>query len=80
MAIDKTSMVDVFVERGAQHEDPNFYVGFNGKTYILPRGKTSKVPKAVADEINRARKAQGHLDETIDNMLSQMVAKAKEIK
>jgi len=80
MALEKNTMVDIYIERGAQHEDPNFFVGFNGKTYILPRGKTSKVPKAVADEINRARKAQGHLDDTIDKMLSDMAQKAKEIK
>ncbi len=53
---------------------------FNGKNYVLPRGKTSKVPKFVADEINRARAAQSHLDSTIDAMLENMQEKANTIK
>ena len=73
-------MVDIFIERGGQNEDPNMYVGFNGKNYVLPRGKTSKVPKFVADEINRARAAQSHLDSTIDAMLENMQEKANTIK
>lgn len=65
-------MVEVLIERTSQNDDPNFYVGFNGKNYVLPKGKSSKVPKCVADEINRAKAAQQHMDDTIDSMLSAM--------
>lgn len=37
--------------------DPNFYVSFNGKAYILPRGQTSMIPRYVYDEIVRAEAA-----------------------
>ena len=62
-------MVDLYIERGAPNDDPNLYVGFNGVNYILPKGKTSKVPKYVYDEVMRSRKAQENLDKKVDEML-----------
>lgn len=61
-------LVDISIPRAASNEEPNLMVGINGKIYLLPRGKTSKVPKAVYDEIMRSRKAQETADETIDNL------------
>ena len=46
--------VEVFIPRGSDREDPNLFVGINGVNYLLPRGKKSKVPAAVAAEIKRA--------------------------
>lgn len=40
-------------------EDPNYHIGINGKTWILPRGKTSKVPKYVAMAYEQAEAAKG---------------------
>ena len=40
--------VEVFIPRGSDREDPNLFVGINGVNYLLPRGKKSKVPAAVA--------------------------------
>ena len=43
--------VEVNIPRGGDREDPNLFVAVNGVNYLLPRGKKSRVPKAVADEI-----------------------------
>lgn len=60
--------VEVFIPRGGANDDPNFFVGVNGTDYILPKGKTSKVPPEVKYEIDRAMKAQNMQDERIDEM------------
>ena len=49
--------VEIFIPRGGDREDPNLFVGINGTNYLLPRGKKSMVPKAVAEEIKRSNKA-----------------------
>ena len=61
--------VEVFIPKGAANDDPNFFVGVNGVSYLLPRGKKSLVPPCVAAEIERSFKAQETMDETIDRML-----------
>ena len=57
---------EIFIERAAANEEPNLFVSVNGYNCLLPKGKTSLVPKSVAAEIRRARKAQHKLDETVD--------------
>ena len=61
--------VEVFIERAGANEDPNYPVSVNGKTFLLPRGKTSVVPRYIYKEIMRARKAQARLDETTDRLI-----------
>ena len=63
--------VDLFVDKGYANDEPNHIVCVNGVLYVLPKGKTSNVPKFVADEYNRSRKAQQRLDETVDKMLAE---------
>ena len=63
--------VDLFVDKGYANDEPNLIIGINGVTYVLPKGKTSKVPKFVADEYYRSKKAQQALDETVDKMLAE---------
>ena len=57
---------EIFIDRAAANEEPNLFVSVNGYNCLLPKGKTSLVPKSVAAEIRRARKAQQKLDETVD--------------
>lgn len=57
---------EIFIERAIGNDDPNLFVSVNGYNCILPKGKTSLVPKSVAAEIHRARRAQQKLDATID--------------
>ena len=63
---DTEKRVDVYIERGAANDDPNFYVSVNGINFVLPKGKTSSVPEYVAKEIERSRRAQAKLDDTVD--------------
>ena len=58
--------IEVFIPRGGDRADPNFFVGINGVNYLLPRGKKSKVPAAVAAEIERADLASDRLYQSMD--------------
>ena len=62
--------VDLIVEKGYANDEPNLLIAVNGVNYVLPRGKTSNVPKHVAAEYYRSRKAQQKLDEQVDKMLA----------
>lgn len=61
--------VEVFIPKGYANEEPNLFVSVNGVNYLLPRGKASLVPREIAGEILRARKAQEKLDENVDKLL-----------
>lgn len=63
--------VEIFIPRGNMKDDPNLLVGINGVNYILPKGKTSKVPAFVAAEIERSMKAEASLNATIDSLLAE---------
>ncbi len=58
--------VEVFIPRGTDREDPNYFVGINGVNYLLPRGKKSMVPAAVAEEIARSDKAADAFYASVD--------------
>ena len=60
---------EIFVPKGYANEEPNLLICINGVNYLLPRGKSSKVPKAVAEEFRRSRNAQAKLDEQMDKLL-----------
>ena len=62
--------VELFVEKGYANDEPNQIISVNGVMYLLPKGKTSTVPKFVADEYYRSRKAQQSLDETVEKLLA----------
>lgn len=61
--------VKIFVPRGASNEDPNLFISINGVNYLLPRGKESAVPEAVAAEYRRALKAQERGDASAEKLL-----------
>ena len=58
--------VEIFIPRGGDREDPNLFVGINGVNYLLPRGKKSMVPAAVAREIERSGRAAEIFYESVD--------------
>jgi len=58
--------IEVFIPRGADREDPNLFVGINGVNYLLPRGRKSMVPEAVAQEIERSGRAVELFYESVD--------------
>lgn len=63
--------VEIFVPRISGNTDPNEVIVLNGKNYVLPRGKKSLVPKAVAAEWERSKNAQHKLDNAIFDMVEQ---------
>ena len=54
---------EILIPRAHANDDPNLHVGFNGVNYILPRGKKSRVPTFVAEEIRRSWDAQTMADD-----------------
>lgn len=75
MATNKTEYEEIMIPRAQANEDPNLFVGVNGVNYILPKGKKSKVPKHVAEEIRRAFDAQTEADDRsakMEEMASKM--------
>ena len=58
--------IEIFIPRGSDREDPNLFVGINGVNYLLPRGKKSMVPKAVAREVERSDRAVDLFYESMD--------------
>ena len=54
----KDNRVDLKIPRENGNEDPNFFISINGKNYLIPRGKTVKVPPEVAAEYHRAEAAK----------------------
>jgi hypothetical protein len=65
----KAGREDIFIPKGYANDDPNLFVSVNGENYILPKGKTSKVPSYVAEEIKRSLKAQEIQDENAEKLL-----------
>lgn len=59
---------EIFIPRGAANDDPNLFVSVNGVNYLLPKGKSSKVPKHIAEEIKRSWKAEELQDKRIDEL------------
>lgn len=47
----KDERVDVFVPRAGVNEDPNLYIGINGKEFLLPKGQVSCVPVYVKEAV-----------------------------
>ena len=64
----RDTRVEVLIPRGGEREDPNLFVGINGLNYLLPKGRRSLVPPAVAEEILRAERARDALDRTMDSL------------
>ena len=68
--MEKTKREKVFVPRGASNEDPNLFISVNGVNYLLPRGKESSVPAAVAAEYRRSLKAQERSDRSEQSLMN----------
>lgn len=67
--MNQENRVEIFIPKGYAGEEPNLMVGVNGVNYLLPRGKTSLVPKCVAEEVKRAEKAQNQMDLKMDALM-----------
>lgn len=65
----KNDKEEIFIPKGYANDEPNLFVSVNGVNYLLPKGKTSTVPKFVAEEIKRSLKAQEIQDENAEKLL-----------
>ena len=63
--------VEIFIPRVSGNTDPNLVIVLNGKNYVLPRGQKSFVPKSVAAEYERSKRAQYKVDNAIFDMVEQ---------
>ena len=71
----------IFIPRAAHSgDDHNFTVCFNGKLYILPRGKESEVPAEVAAEIRRSWRAADRFDDTRARKLEEVAQAEAQMK
>ena len=49
---------EIFIPRTGDFNDAGLYVSVNGEAYLLPRGKSSRVPAHIAAEIRRGELAR----------------------
>ena len=68
VAVCEDDRVDLFVPRGAAGDEPYVFIGVNGVSYLLPKGKTSRVPRHVKAEYDRSVTAQHLMDERADEL------------
>lgn len=61
--------VDLFIPKGNINDEPNILISINGVNYLLPKGKTSRVPQFVKYEYDRSQRAQALRDEEIDRLV-----------
>lgn len=61
--------VDLFIPKGYANDEPNEYISSFGKNYVLPKGKTSKVPPHVKYEYERSQRAQEAFDANAEKLL-----------
>ena len=64
----KEEKVEIFIPKGYANDEPNLFVGVNGKNFLLPKGKKSMVPKYIAEEIRRSWGAELTMDQHIAEM------------
>ena len=62
--------VEIFVPKGYANDEPNVLIAVNGVNYLLPRGKESAVPAAVAAEYRRSLQAQERSDTSSQKLMA----------
>ena len=65
----KEDYVDLFIPKGYANDDPNLFISVNGTNFLLPKGKTSKVPPYIKEEYERSQRAQEALDAKSEALL-----------
>jgi hypothetical protein len=65
---DPYEMVEITTERAPSKGAKSFQVGINGTMYTIPYGKKQKVPRCVAQEIERSLEARAAYDAAAEGM------------
>lgn len=63
------NLVELYIPRGYENDEPNLIISVNGKNYVLPKGKTSKVPPCVEYEYKRSLRAQEKQIENAEKLI-----------
>ena len=63
---DPYELEEICIPRAGAKEDPNLFVSVNGKNFLIPKGKKSKVPRYIADEIRRSERARDAFEAFVD--------------
>ena len=66
----KDGRVSVTLPRARSGEPEDLFVGINGVSYQIPKGKEVMVPQVVADEIERSTKAEDRMYEDKEQRLA----------
>ena len=69
MTTNNEKRVDLYIPKGAANDEPNLFISVNGVGYLLPKGKTSKVPPHIKAEYDRSIAAQNKMDEHVGELL-----------
>ena len=69
--MEKETREEIFIPRALDGEERSLFVSVNGVNYLLPKGKTSKVPHAVAEEVRRSWRAQNAWDDRAEAMAAE---------
>ena len=72
----KTDTVSVFIPK-IPGEAPALWVGLNGKSWNIPRGKRVEVPAEVAEIIYRRERTMQRADEYADEKRDELEAMMK---
>lgn len=71
----KAKREKIYIPRPAHSkDDPNHVVIFQGKVYLLPKGKEAEVPAEVAGEVRRSWRAADRFEETREAELAKAAA------
>ncbi len=77
---DPYEMVEITTERAPSKGAKSFQVGINGTMYTIPYGKKQKVPRCVAQEIERSLEARAAYDAAAEAKLNaQQMEQLKEM-
>ena len=69
--MEKELREEIFIPRALDGEERSLFVSVNGVNYLLPKGKTSRVPLEVAEEIRRSWKAQNAWDDRAEALAAE---------
>ena len=64
MAEKKNVRIRLFKDNSRYKGD--LFVSVNGKNFLIPKGKKSKVPRYIADEIRRSERARDAFEAFVD--------------
>jgi hypothetical protein len=74
--ISKDDKVLVYMAKVRGFEEEDVHVSVNGKIYVIKRGETVSVPRAVAEILNE----KNRLEDAADSYVAQAIERSKEDK